>query len=264
MDILEKERKLEEYLLSLNSVVVAFSSGVDSTYLLKKASDVLKDKVIAVTVKLHSFPNHEQISAIQFCKENHIQHVIIDMNELEIEGFKDNPINRCYICKKHIFTQILKVKEQYHMNYVIEGSNIDDMSDYRPGLKAIEELNIISPLKEVSLTKDEIRYLSKKENLSTWDKPSFACLASRFEYGHTITKEKLKMVEEAENILLALGIHQERVRIHGLNARIEVNADEIFKIIENRLFIDKKFKELGFKYVSLDLLGYKTGNMNQF
>ena len=261
----EKKQKLEQYLQELGSVAVAFSSGVDSTFLLKVASDVLKDNVIAVTAKSHSFPSRELKEAVSFCEKEGIRQVVIESEELSIDGFRKNPKNRCYLCKKELFRKIIETASDNGISYVAEGSNIDDNGDYRPGLAAIAELGIKSPLREVGLTKEEIRVLSKEMGLPTWDKPSYACLASRFVYGETISEEKLKMVEESEQLLLDLGFRQMRVRIHGNIARIEVLPDEFPKLLDEKVRSEvySKLKNLGFDYVTMDLAGYRTGSMNE-
>ena len=261
----EKIRILKDYLTSLESVAVAFSGGVDSTFLLKTAHDVLGEKAIAVTISSDLIPRRELEEAKNFCTENKITQILCEVDELEIPDFKNNPKNRCYICKKHLFTKILEIARQNNISNVVEGSNLDDLGDYRPGLKAIEELEIKSPLKFAVLTKSEIRELSKNLNLKTWNKPSFACLASRFVYGEEITKSKLKMIEQSEGILLRLGFNQFRVRIHGNIARIEILPEDFIRIIQNetRTKIYDELKNLGFSYVTLDLKGYRTGSMNE-
>ncbi|MBR1744200.1 MAG: ATP-dependent sacrificial sulfur transferase LarE [Lachnospiraceae bacterium] len=216
----EKLGMLKEYIEGLGSLAVAFSSGVDSTFLLKVAKEVLGERVIAVTAKSCSFPEREQKEAVSFCVKEGIKHLICESEELEIEGFRENPKNRCYLCKRELFEKIGQLAKEHGMEYIAEGSNMDDMGDYRPGLQAVAELGIKSPLREVKLYKEEIRYLSKKMELPTWDKQSIACLASRFVYGETITEEKLEMVDRAEQLLLDMGFHQVRVRIHGMMARI--------------------------------------------
>lgn len=261
----EKYNSLKEYLKSLGSVAVAFSSGVDSTFLLKVAHDVLGEKVIAVTARSCSFPERELKEATAFAKENGIVHLIVDSEELEIEGFSDNPPNRCYLCKHELFSKMKAIAEKNGFKEVVEGSNMDDLGDYRPGLTAIQELGIKSPLRHAELTKDEIRELSKELGLPTWEKQSFACLSSRFPYGENISPEKLKMVDQAEQLLLDLGFRQVRVRHHGTLARIEIAEGQFSKIMEkeNRDMIFARFKEIGFTYVSLDLAGYRTGSMNE-
>ena len=266
MDTLQsKKQHLEEYLRGLGSVAVAFSSGVDSTFLLKVAHDVLGDKAIAVTARSCSFPARELGEAVEFCKAENIEHIIVDSEELEIEGFSKNPKNRCYLCKKELFTKMLAVAKERGMEYIAEGSNMDDNGDYRPGLTAVAELGIKSPLREAGLTKAEIRELSKEMGLPTWDKQSFACLASRFVYGETITEEKLSMVEKAEQRLLDLGFRQIRVRIHGNIARIEIDPSEFERIISSEISrpLTEYLHGLGFLYVTLDLDGYQMGSMNK-
>ena len=265
MDLQEKYQLLQDNLKSLGSVVVAFSSGVDSTFLLKVAHDVLQDKAIAVTASSCSFPERELHEAEAFCKENGIEHIICKSEELDIEGFRQNPKNRCYLCKRELFEKIWDIAKEHGIQAVAEGSNLDDNGDYRPGLMAVEELKVKSPLREAGLTKEEIRELSKQLGLPTWDKQSFACLSSRFVYGETIDENKLSMVDKAEQLLLDMGFHQVRVRIHGMMARIEVLSEEIGRIVEEetRKTIWEKLKEYGFTYVTLDLAGYRTGSMNE-
>ena len=261
----EKYENLKNYLASLQSVACAFSSGVDSTLLLKIAHEVLGENVIAVTLASNLFPKRELKESKDFCENNNIKQIILNFNELEIEGFKNNPENRCYLCKKELFSRILKIAEENNLNYVIEGSNLDDISDYRPGLQAIKELNIKSPLRFAEFSKSEVRQLSWELGLKTFNKPSFACLASRFVYGETITDENLKMVENAEQLLLDLNFKQLRVRIHDNLARIEILPEDFQKIIQEdiRNKIYSNLKNLGFDYVTLYLIGYRTGSMNE-
>lgn len=261
----EKYNDLKEYIKSLGSVAVAFSSGVDSTLLLKVAHDVLGDKAIAVTARSCSFPERELKEAIEFAKENGIVHMIVDSEELEIEGFSQNPVNRCYLCKHELFSKMKAIAQQNGFHEVVEGSNMDDLGDYRPGLTAIQELEIKSPLRFADLTKEEIRQLSRDLGLPTWEKQSFACLSSRFPYGQSITPEKLKMVDEAEQLLLDLGFRQVRVRHHDTLARIEISEDQFTKIMEKEIRdqIYNRLIEIGFTYVSLDMAGYRTGSMNE-
>jgi uncharacterized protein len=261
----EKLAHLKSYLQELGSVAIAFSSGVDSTFLLKVAHDVLGDRVIAVTARSCSFPKRELAEAEAFCRQEGIRHFVCDSEELNIEGFSQNPPNRCYLCKRELFEKIKEIAKEQGIAYVAEGSNMDDNGDYRPGLIAVAELGIKSPLREAELAKDEIRALSRELGLPTWEKQSFACLSSRFVYGETITEEKLGMVDRAEQLLLDLGFHQIRVRIHDKLARIEVMPEEFEKLIERetREEIVSRFKSYGFTYVSMDLVGYRTGSMNE-
>ncbi len=264
-DILKKYDGLKAHLVSFGSVAVAFSSGVDSTFLLHAAKDALGDNVIAVTASSCSFPVRELNEAKTFCEKEGIRQFIIESNELEIEGFSHNPRNRCYLCKHELFEKIKKLADEQGMAEVAEGSNLDDNGDYRPGLQAVAELGIKSPLRETGFTKQEIRDLSKLFGLPTWNKQSFACLASRFPYGDVITEKKLGMVDKAEQLLLDMGFHQLRVRIHDTLARIELSPDEFGKFMEEgtRLEVNKRFKEFGFSYVALDITGYRTGSMNE-
>ena len=263
--LLKKYDELKEYLVSLESVAVAFSSGVDSTFLLYAAHDALGEKAIAVTASSCSFPKRELNEAKEYCSRLGVRHFIVESEELQIEGFAHNPTNRCYLCKHELFEKIIKIAHDQGIKEVAEGSNLDDNGDYRPGLMAVAELSVKSPLRTVGFTKQEIRDLSEYLGLPTWDKQSFACLSSRFPYGELITEEKLMMVDKAEQLLLDMGFHQLRVRIHGNVARIELLPEEFPKFMEEsvRLTVYDKFKEYGFQYVALDLKGYRTGSMNE-
>lgn len=262
--LIQKQNRLEEILREIGSTAVAYSSGVDSTYLLYEAHKVLGERAFAVTAVSCFFPQRESEEAENFCRSRGIRHLILTIDELKIPGIRQNPQNRCYLCKSALFSRLKQTAADEGTAFVSEGSNLDDLGDYRPGLKALAELGIRSPLREAGLTKTDIRALSQEAGLPTWSKPSFACLASRFVYGETITKEKLAMVEAAEEYLISLGFHQLRVRIHGDMARIELEPDAMKRVFKDNIAeqIDHKLRELGFSYVSLDLRGYRMGSMN--
>lgn len=261
----EKYTVLKEIVKKAGSLTVAFSGGVDSTFLLRVAADVLGERVIAVTAKSSTYPEREFKEAEAFARRLGVKHIVIFSEELEIEGFADNPADRCYFCKHELFGKVVDIAKQYGMAFVADGSNVDDVGDYRPGMRAVKELSVISPLKAAGLTKQDIRDLSKELGLPTWDKQAFACLASRFPYGQKITREKLAMIDQAEQFLIDLGFRQVRVRHHGDLARIEVGAQEIGRFFLEDLMpqVYDKLKKIGFTYVSLDMKGYRTGSMNE-
>lgn len=262
MELKEKLTFLKKIIQGYDSAIIAFSGGVDSSFLTKVAYDVLEKKALAVTVISPTIPAREIQGAKKVAKEIGIPLEFIYINELTSEDFRNNTPQRCFYCKQEIFGKIKEFARNKGFNYVLDGSNFDDIKDYRPGLRALTQLGIQSPLKEAQLTKKEIRTLSKTLGLSTWNKPSYACLASRFPYNQTITKEKLAMVEQAEDFLQTLGFKQFRVRHHGNLARIEVEKNSLKMALEKADLIVQKLKEIGFTYISLDLEGYRTGSMN--
>ncbi|MBQ4405284.1 MAG: ATP-dependent sacrificial sulfur transferase LarE [Selenomonadaceae bacterium] len=257
---MSKLDELKKYLHGLGSVAVAFSGGVDSTFLLKVAHEVLGDKVLALTAASKFIPRSELALTEKFCADEGIRQIIFEADVLNIAGVKENPADRCYLCKRALFENFLRLAED---KILVEGSNVDDAGDYRPGARAIAELKIKSPLQIVGLCKAEIRELSREMKLPTWNKPSMACLASRIPYGETLTAEKLATVEAAEEFLSGAGFNQLRVRVHGKIARLEVLPADFDKVIKLREKISARLKSLGFDYVTLDLQGYRVGSMNE-
>lgn len=260
----EKLEKLRRLLAGYGSLAVAYSGGLDSSFLLKVATDVLGPKAIGVTARSSTYPEREYSESIEFARGIGARQVVIESEELDIEGFTSNPPRRCYFCKKELFTKLQQVARKEGIEYIADGSNADDIHDFRPGMEAAAELGVVSPLKETGLTKEDIRVLSKQMELSTWDKPAFACLSSRFPYGHEITSAKLQMVAAAEDFLRELGFRQMRVRHHGDIARIEVPQADIATISAPamRQKVTAKLRQIGYHYVTIDLEGYRTGSMN--
>lgn len=261
----EKLARLESLLKELDGVVIAYSGGVDSTFLAAVAHRVLGEKMLAVTAYSPTYPEEEVDSARCLAHKLNFPHLLISTDEMKDPAFIANDPHRCYYCKKELFQHLLTIAAQRGWRRVADGSNIDDLSDYRPGRKAIQELGVVSPLCQVGLTKAEIRSLSREMGLPTWDKPALACLASRIPYGTAITADILKRIEQAESYLHSLGIAQVRVRHHGTLARIEVDPQSIPLLLQGnrRREIAERLKELGYTYVTLDLLGYRTGSMNE-
>lgn len=268
MDPLVKAKylRLKEIFLSMEKVLVAFSGGGDSTLLLRVAQDTLGNKnVLAVTALSPLYPERELSGVKKLIQALGTRHRLVESNELEIPKFSKNPPNRCYHCKQKLFTELLTIAAAESIPFVVEGSTLDDDQDHRPGRLAIQELGIRSPLKEADFTKMEVRELSRALGLSTWDKPSFACLASRFPYGEEITEDGLRMVDEAEDFLFRLGFKQVRVRHYGGLARIEILKEEMERLMDGSLReeVVKRLREIGYTYVTLDLQGFRSGSMNE-
>lgn len=265
MEYEDKYNRLKEILGGMNRVLVAFSGGVDSTLLLKAAKDTLGENVLAVTAVSEIQTREEMEQAGSSAGELDVEHILIHTEEMKDSRFVSNPENRCYYCKKMIFNELIRIAKKRKIPFIADGSNADDMNDIRPGRKALEELGIRSPLAEAGLTKEDIRLLSRKLSLPTWDKPALACLASRIPFGTPITSEKLRRIEQAESFLRKKGLRQVRVRDHGETARIEALPED-FPLFTNARFsgeIVNRLRSLGYIYVTLDLRGYLPGSLHE-
>lgn len=265
-DLDKKKRILEENLREYGSLAVAFSGGVDSTFLLKAALETLpQDKVLALTVQSELMPAREVTEASALAASIGGNHLVVKLDFLGLHQVASNPVDRCYHCKKYLLQTLLELVRTRGMSFLAEGTNVDDDRDYRPGTKAVRELGVVSPLKDAGLNKEDLRKLSAVYGLPTWNKPAYACLASRFPYGQHLTPENLAQVDQAEDFLLKLGFEEVRVRHHGTVARLEVGTQERCLFFNEELMdlVQVKLKALGFDYVALDLAGYRSGGLNQ-
>jgi uncharacterized protein len=261
----KKHEKLKEILKSCGDLLVAYSGGVDSSLLLKIAHDVLGKNVLAVIAQSKTYTKEEGDSAVKYAKKIGVRYQVIHTDEFNDERFISNPPERCYYCKKELFSRLSSIAKKEGIKHVADGSNVSDLSDYRPGAKALKEYGVKSPLRDAGFTKEDIRKLSKELKIPVWNKPALACLASRIPYGTRISSDVLGKIEKGERFLKGLGLKQVRVRHHGDLARIEVDKCDIVSLVEGGLAdkIDKKFKNLGYHFVTIDLEGYRTGSMNE-
>jgi uncharacterized protein len=260
-----KLERLRESFRVLRSVMVAFSGGVDSSFVLRVAHDTLGERVLALTTSSPTMPDDDRLNAIAIAQALGVRHLIVASNELEIAGYARNPLNRCYLCKHNLFSVCEEKARELDIETIVDGLNLDDLRDYRPGIKAAAEMHVRHPLVEAELTKAEIRDLSRSLGLATWDRPASPCLSSRFPYGTQITIEALSQVERGEQVLRSFGFSVARVRYHGEVARIEVEASEIARMLDAtiREAVDRELQKIGFRFVALDLRGFRSGSLNE-
>ena len=260
-----KHKKLKEILASYGDLLVAYSGGVDSSLLLKIARDILGSKVLAVIARSETYPIEEGMAAIKYAKKLGVRYKVIKTEEFKNEKFISNPSDRCYYCKKELFSKLSGIAKEEGIKYIADGSNVSDLSDYRPGANASKEYGVKSPLRDAGFTKEDIRKLSRELKIPAWNKPALACLASRIPYNTRITSDVLERIEKGERFLKGLGLKQVRVRHHGDLARIEVDKCDLASLVEKGIAdkIERKFKELGYYYVTIDLAGYRTGSVNE-
>ena len=266
MDLLEtKLARLRAIFAPMDSVIVAFSGGVDSSFLLRVAYEVAGERVLALTTTSPTMPDEDLVSAREIAALIGARHLVIGSNELEIPGYAANPLNRCYLCKHNLFTVCEQKAAELGVQYIVDGLNLDDLHDYRPGMQAAAEKRVRHPLVEAELSKQEIRELSKMMALPTWDRPASPCLSSRFPYGTQITLERLQQVSGGEKLLRSLGFRVVRVRYHGEVARLEVGRDEMARLLDPQIgeTLSREFRKLGFRFVTLDLGGFRSGSLNE-
>jgi pyridinium-3,5-biscarboxylic acid mononucleotide sulfurtransferase len=265
MSLLEiKLQRLRESFLPMRSVMVAFSGGVDSSFVLRVAHDTVGDRVLALTTTSPTMPDDDRLNAIAIAQALGVRHVMVESNELEIAGYARNPLNRCYLCKHNLFTVCEVKARELGIETIVDGLNLDDLHDYRPGIRAASEMHVRHPLVEAGLSKADIRALSRSLGLATWDRPASPCLSSRFPYGTQITLEGLRQVERGEQVLRTMGFKVARVRYHGDVARLEVEASEIGRMLDAtiREAVDQQLREIGFRFVAVDLRGFRSGSLN--
>ena len=265
MTLDQKTKKIKSLIREMDSVLVAFSGGVDSTLVLALAHEVLGEKALAVTAQSASVPDREMKASHQLAKEIGARHLVIKTEEMSNPDYRTNPVNRCYHCKKELYSRLKKVAQQENIFHILNGTNTDDLGDYRPGLESAREQGVRSPLVEAQFSKQEVRELSRMMKLSIWNKPAMACLSSRIPYGQPVTPEKLAMIEQSEDLLLALGFTQVRVRHLGTLARIELDKNEMPRYQNDKSIqkaVQEKFRSLGFNSVMLDPEGYRMGSLN--